>query len=80
MNITSAFFILLRDEYTPDVIQHNRDVINTFTDFVVIDERSDVARGILPAEKAVDKMIAELKEGYDKPANAPAKIEVKEVK
>lgn len=80
MNITSAFFVLLRDEYTPDVIQHNRDVINTFTDFVVIDERSDIARGILPAEKAIDKMVAELKEGYVKPADAPAKIEVKEVK
>ena len=77
MNITSSFFILLRDEYTPEVIEHNRAVINTFTEFVVIDERSDIARGMMPAEKAVDMMIADLKEINDKPVGVPDKIEIK---
>ena len=79
MNITSSFFVLLRDEYTPEVVAHNRDVINTFSEFVVLDERSDVERGKLPAEKAIDIMIAELREDV-KPVGAPAKIEIKENK
>ncbi len=79
MNITSSFFVLLRDEYTPDVIAHNRDVINTFSEFVVLDERSDIERGKLPAEKAIDQMIAELRDNSI-PAGAPARIEIKETK
>lgn len=80
MNITSSFFILLRDEYTPEVIEHNKAVINTFTEFVVIDERNDVLRGMFPAEKAVDMMIADLSEDNNKPAGIPDKIEIKEKK
>lgn len=78
MNIAESFYIVLKDEYTDKELERIKTIINTLSEFIVIDERSDWERAKVPIEAACKRLEEKLKDinGFSSRQFIPEKIKV----